>query len=66
MPQVFTTHARAPEIEAEFAEIWRILDALGLTVQWAIRRLERIEQELGIEPEPPPGDGGATPGEWPE
>ncbi len=62
MPPLCTTHRHEPELEAEFAEIWRILDSLGLTVQWAIRRLETIEGQLGIEPEAPPG-GGASP--WP-
>jgi len=64
MPPLYSTHRHEPELEAEFAEIWRILDSLALTVQWALRRLETIEKQLGIEPEPPPGDG-ATPSEWP-
>jgi hypothetical protein len=64
MPKRFTRHDRPPELEHEFDEVWRVIDWLQLMLPWLQRRIERLEEEAGIEPEPPPGlaPGGISPG----
>jgi len=60
MPVVFTTHPRPHELETEFREIWRAIDGIKLVLEWYRMRLEQIEQNLGLDPPPPPAGG-----EWP-